>query len=50
MGSDFSKAEVSLVGQVAYLQGRSDEGCKAGDQMRRLCGIGPNGGGGPNHL
>ncbi len=35
MGTDFSRTEVTVAGKMVCSQGRSDEGFRAGDQMRQ---------------
>ena len=50
MGTDFSRTEVTIVRKIAYSQGRSDEGCRAEDQVRQVCGFELEGGKGTNRI
>ena len=50
MGTDFSRTEVTFIRKIAYSQGRSDEGCRAEDQVRRVCGFELGGSKGTNRL
>ena len=50
MGTDFSRTEVAAVRKTGYSQGQSDEGVRAGDQMRRGSGMELSGGGGTSYI
>ena len=50
MGTEFSRTEVAAVRKTGYSQGQSDEGVRAGDQMRRGSGMELSGGGGTSYI
>ncbi|HOO40733.1 MAG TPA: hypothetical protein PK653_04785, partial [Syntrophales bacterium] len=50
MGTDFSRTEVTVAGKMVCSQGRSDEGFRAGDQMRQGSELELGGGRGTDYI